>query len=70
MPYHFFGQWKSKEELETAMVNTFKEQPEKFLKALALRVIANDMKVVPSNEGVTVFWSEDSYHNIQQYELN
>lgn len=66
--YSYFGQFKSESELKNRMVNTFTDEPQKYLTALAERVIAGDMKVVEHAEGVTVFWNDEAYHNIEQSE--
>ena len=56
----FFGQFETEKELETAMLNTFRTNPDKYLKALAKRVIAQDMKCVSDSNGITVFVDEGS----------
>jgi len=58
--YSFFGQFETEKELETAMLNTFRTNPDKYLKALARRVIAQDMKCVTDANGITVFTNEGS----------
>jgi hypothetical protein len=50
----FFGQFETEKELETAMINTFRTNPDKYLKALAKRVIAQDMKCASRSSSSSV----------------
>tara|TARA_R110000823_G_scaffold4516_4_gene17594 strand:- start:5678 stop:5896 length:219 start_codon:yes stop_codon:yes gene_type:complete len=61
----FFGHYKTETELEDAMVNTFMDNPEPYLRAFARRVISRDMKCIADSTGITVFWSEEAHRNIE-----
>jgi len=56
--YSFFGQFETEKELETAMLNTFRTNSDKYLKALARRIIAQEMQCDTDANGVTVFVDE------------
>jgi hypothetical protein len=56
--YSFFGHYETEKELDTAMINTFRTNPDKYLKALAQRIIAQEMQCVTDANGVTVFVDE------------
>ena len=56
--YSFFGQFETEKELETAMLNTFRTNPDKYLRALAKRIIAQEMQCVSDSNGITVFVDE------------
>ena len=58
--YSFFGQFETEKELETAMLNTFRTNPDKYLRALAKRIIAQEMQCVSDSNGITVFVDEGS----------
>ena len=58
--YSFFGQFETEKELETAMINTFRTNPDKYLRALAKRIIAQEMQCVSDSNGITVFVDEGS----------
>jgi hypothetical protein len=63
--FGFFGKFDSVEDLQSRMVNTFAEDPTKWLSALAKVIICEDMKIVDNPEGgITVFWNtgkDESY---------
>ena len=56
----FFGQFETEKELEAAMINNFRTNPDKYLRALAKRIIAQDMECVSDANGITVFTNEDA----------
>ena len=60
----FFGQFETEKELEAAMVNSFRANPEKYLRTLAKRVIAQDIInaapiIIPNRPQVTemIIWA-------------
>ena len=58
--FDFFGKFDSIEDLESRMVNTFAEDPIRFLRILAKQIICEDMKIVKNTEGgITVFWNTE-----------
>tara|TARA_R110000824_G_scaffold395769_1_gene596671 strand:+ start:38 stop:244 length:207 start_codon:yes stop_codon:yes gene_type:complete len=64
--FDYFGKFDSIEDLESRMVNTFAEDPIRFLQILAKQIICEDMKITKNPEGgITVFWNtaggEESY---------
>ena len=65
--YKFFGQFRNEEELQKAIMNTFVEDPEKYLRAFVYRVI-NDMRIIPFNGRIMVFWNEEASQNISDAE--
>ena len=65
----FFGHYKTETDLENAMVNTFMDNPEPYLRAFARRVMSRDMKCIADAKGITVFWSESARRNIQNGRL-
>ena len=66
--YSYFGNFTDEKDLKQRMVRTFRDNPEKYLTALAERVIEGDMILTPHAEGVTVFWNDDAHKNIEQSE--
>tara|TARA_R110000824_G_scaffold395583_1_gene596369 strand:+ start:38 stop:241 length:204 start_codon:yes stop_codon:yes gene_type:complete len=63
--FDFFGNFDSIEDLELRMVNTFSEDPDRWIGSLAKRIIREDMKIVDNPKGgITVFWNtgkDESY---------
>jgi|TARA_B110000467_G_scaffold104953_1_gene95336 thermostable 8-oxoguanine DNA glycosylase len=48
----FFGHYKTETELEDAMVNTFRTNPAKYLRALARRVMTQDVKCIINSDSI------------------
>jgi len=67
--YDFFGKFDSMEDLESRMVNTFMEDPKKYMRTFAKRIICESMKVIKNPEGgITVFWNDTEFE--ENYKWN
>ena len=66
MTYEFFGLFTSETELEEAIYKYLKRDSDKYIHALAKRIVRDDMELIQGESVVTAFWNRSAHDAIQR----